>query len=133
MVRFITSSLLLAFAVLCFASAPSTAELSSVPSSEPSPKNINLSMAPVTPQNCTYLKSQKPDCTTYVTSCGSGDTIKCTPGGGFDCDGGSGIDPIKCKVDGGEVNGGDVTSDGVSNLLGNFGVATTGALLLSLL
>ena len=101
MVRFITSSLLLAFAVLCFASAPSTAELSSVPSSEPTPKNINLSMAPVTPF-------------------WAGDHT-----------------PVKPPSDGTQVvyenDDGDTTSDGFSNLLGNFGVATTGALLLGLL
>ena len=77
------------------------------------------------------MKSQKPDCTTWVTQCGKYDTIYCSSGGAMACDG-SGLE-LKCEVDGGEVNGGDVTSDGVSNLLGNFGVATTGALLLGLL
>ena len=83
-------------------------------------------MAPVTPNNCTYLKSQKPGCTTWVTQCTIYDDISCTAGGAISCD--DTADPLRC-----EVNGGDVTSDGVSNLLGNFGVATTGALLLGLL
>ena len=164
MVRFITSSLLLAFGVLFFASAPSTAELSSRPSSAPSINKPTCAYmksqkpdcalkwriqcgiggpvicssllvcddAPLTDQDfycpagdtCAYIKSQLPGCTTYVTSCGSGEPIICSPDGKWVCNNVG--EHLSCEVNGD-------TSDGVSNLLGNFGVATTGALLLGLL
>ena len=152
MVRFITSSILLVFAVLCFASAPSTADV--IINDQGGEKDIN-------PNNCTYMKSQLPKCTTYVIQCRIDGPITCSTYGFCatitdqdktcepDDDSPSksdgqqiapfGLGPASSPTPDGQqyVNNndepGDTTSAGVSNLLGNFGVATTGALLLGLL
>ena len=131
MVRFITSSILLAFAVLCFASAPSTADV--IINDQGGEKLIN-------PNNCTYMKSQLPNCTTYVKQCSINGPITCSTSGFCEpitdqektCWPASPPTPAPIPAPNND-DPGDTTSAGVSNLLGNFGVATTGALLLGLL